>query len=177
MGGFPDLFLRTESPLCEMPCPWRGLLHAGLPVATLAADRLLPPERDSLPPCHSGLWCCRAAWGKRPPASVGLWAQVNPQDTRGGRVKRGEVQILRAFPGGSVIKNLPANTGERGLGSIPDEEVPPEKEMETHSSILSWRIPTDRGAWWATYSLWGRQELDMTERTQQWQQGFVWAFS
>ena len=22
----------------------------------------------------------------------------------------------------------------------------------------------DRGAWWATYSPWGRQELDMTER-------------
>ena len=21
----------------------------------------------------------------------------------------------------------------------------------------------DRGAWWATYSLWGRKELDMTE--------------
>ena len=25
-----------------------------------------------------------------------------------------------------------------------------EKGMETHSSILAWRIPMDRGAWWAT---------------------------
>ena len=25
-----------------------------------------------------------------------------------------------------------------------------EKEMATHSSILAWRIPMDRGAWWAT---------------------------
>ena len=25
-----------------------------------------------------------------------------------------------------------------------------EKEMATHSSILVWRIPMDRGAWWAT---------------------------
>ena len=25
-----------------------------------------------------------------------------------------------------------------------------EKEMTTHSSILVWRIPMDRGAWWAT---------------------------
>ena len=24
-----------------------------------------------------------------------------------------------------------------------------EKEMATHSSILAWRIPMDRGAWWA----------------------------
>ena len=27
---------------------------------------------------------------------------------------------------------------------------PLEKEMATHSSILAWRIPMDRGAWWAT---------------------------
>ena len=25
-----------------------------------------------------------------------------------------------------------------------------EKEMATHFSILAWRIPTDRGTWWAT---------------------------
>ena len=25
-----------------------------------------------------------------------------------------------------------------------------EKEMATHSSILTWRIPMDRAAWWAT---------------------------
>ena len=25
-----------------------------------------------------------------------------------------------------------------------------EKEMATHSSVLAWRIPMDRGAWWAT---------------------------
>ena len=29
-------------------------------------------------------------------------------------------------------------------------EDPLEEEMATHSSILSWRIPMDRGAWWAT---------------------------
>ena len=29
-------------------------------------------------------------------------------------------------------------------------EDPWEKEMATHSSILAWRIPMDRGAWWAT---------------------------
>ena len=30
------------------------------------------------------------------------------------------------------------------------QEDPLEKEMATHSSILAWRIPMDRGAWWAT---------------------------
>ena len=29
------------------------------------------------------------------------------------------------------------------------QEDPLEKEMATHSSILAWRIPMDRGAWWA----------------------------
>ena len=27
-------------------------------------------------------------------------------------------------------------------------EDPLEKEMATHSSILAWGIPMDRGAWW-----------------------------
>ena len=29
-------------------------------------------------------------------------------------------------------------------------EDPLEEGMATHSSILAWRIPMDRGAWWAT---------------------------
>ena len=31
-----------------------------------------------------------------------------------------------------------------------DQEDALEKEMATHSSILAWRIPMDRGAWQAT---------------------------
>ena len=34
--------------------------------------------------------------------------------------------------------------------------------MATHSSILAWRIPMERGTW-AGCSLWGDKELDMTE--------------
>ena len=41
-------------------------------------------------------------------------------------------------------------------------EDPLEKEMATHSSILAWIIPMDRGAWWATVCG-GRKEMDMTE--------------
>ena len=29
-------------------------------------------------------------------------------------------------------------------------EDPLEEGMATHSSILAWKIPTDREAWWAT---------------------------
>ena len=43
------------------------------------------------------------------------------------------------FPGGSVVKNLPASAGD--TGSIPGQEDPLEKEMATHSNILAWKIP------------------------------------
>ena len=46
------------------------------------------------------------------------------------------------FPGGSVVKNLPANTGAAGdESSMPGWEDPLEEGMATHSSILPWRIP------------------------------------
>ena len=35
--------------------------------------------------------------------------------------------------------------GVRSLG----QEDPLEEDMVGHSSILAWRIPTDRAAWWA----------------------------
>ena len=46
-----------------------------------------------------------------------------------------------------MVKNLPAvqETWVRSLG----REDPLEEGMATHSSILAWRIPKDRGAWWA----------------------------
>ena len=43
------------------------------------------------------------------------------------------------FPGGSVVKNLPANEGD--MGSALGWEEPLEKEMATHSNILAWEIP------------------------------------
>ena len=36
------------------------------------------------------------------------------------------------------------------LGSILGWGDPLEEGMATHSSILAWRIPVDRGHWWAT---------------------------
>ena len=37
-----------------------------------------------------------------------------------------------------------------------------EEDMATHTSILAWKNPTDRGAWWVIHSPWDRKELDMT---------------
>ena len=47
-----------------------------------------------------------------------------------------------------MVKNLPAmrETWVQSLGW----EDPLEEGMATHSSILAWRIPMDRGTWWAT---------------------------
>ena len=46
------------------------------------------------------------------------------------------------FPGGSVVKNLPASAGEaRGNGSTPGPGRPPGGRMATHASILAWEIP------------------------------------
>ena len=62
-----------------------------------------------------------------------------------------KLKILKGWGGGvgtaslvtQTVKNLPAI---RFLGW----EDPLEESMATHSSILAWRIPVDRGAWWAT---------------------------
>ena len=43
-----------------------------------------------------------------------------------------------SFPGDSVVKNLPANTGDSGLILV--WEDPLEKEMAAHSSNLAWKI-------------------------------------
>jgi len=42
----------------------------------------------------------------------------------------------RSFPGGSVVKNPPANAGDMS------REDPLGKETATHSSILAWEIPS-----------------------------------
>ena len=46
---------------------------------------------------------------------------------------------MMGFPGGSVVKNLPAKQ-EMCVRSLGWED-PLEKEMATHSSILAWEIP------------------------------------
>ena len=68
------------------------------------------------------------------------------------------------FPGGSLVKNLPAiqETWVHSLG----REDPLEKEMATHSSVLAWEIPMDRGAWWG-YGPRRHKESDTTQQLKQ----------
>ena len=47
--------------------------------------------------------------------------------------------ITLGFPGGSVLKNLPAMQ-ETWVRSM-DHKNPLEKEMATHSSVFAWGIP------------------------------------
>ena len=50
-----------------------------------------------------------------------------------------------------VAKKLPACVGDiRNTGSIPGLGRSLEKGMASHSSILAWRSPMDRGGWQAT---------------------------
>ena len=46
-----------------------------------------------------------------------------------------------------MLKNLPAYAGDV-RDSYQEDAL--EEEMATHSSILAWKIPMDRGAWRAT---------------------------
>ena len=57
------------------------------------------------------------------------------------------LRLRRGFGSGSVVKNPPAiqETRVPSLG----QKDPLEEEMATHASVLAWRIPMDRGAWWA----------------------------
>ena len=70
--------------------------------------------------------------------------------------------LLLGFPGGSVVKNLPANSGDPGdTSSILRSEDPLEKKMATHSNILPGESHEQRSL--EGYSPWGPIELDVTE--------------
>ena len=57
--------------------------------------------------------------------------------------------IFMGFPGGSVVKNLPAKQ-EIWVRSLGLEDAQ-EKEMVTHSGILAWELPwtEDPGGLWS----------------------------
>ena len=52
------------------------------------------------------------------------------------------------LPGGPVVKNLPANTGD--LGSVPESGRSPGQGNGYALQCSCLEKPTDRGAWWAT---------------------------
>ena len=75
------------------------------------------------------------------------------------QIRKGDPDV-QLSPVAQTVKNPSAmrDTWVQSLGW----EDPLEEGMATHSSILAWRIPMDRGTWWATVD--GIAELDTTER-------------
>ena len=60
---------------------------------------------------------------------------------------QGLFQWVRVSPMAQMVKNLPA-MWETWVWSLGWKD-PLEKGIPIYSSILAWRNPTDRGAWWA----------------------------
>ena len=56
-----------------------------------------------------------------------------------GKAELSRVTPALGFPGGSLVKNLPANAGVEARSL--HQEDPLEKEMATHSNIFTWEIP------------------------------------
>ena len=89
---------------------------------------------------------------------------------------RGTYPVSWGFPGGSVVKNLPANAGDvRDMGLIPGSGRSSGGEHGYPLQYSCLENSMDRGACWATvhrvaksyglYSPWGCKESDRTEMT------------
>ena len=61
---------------------------------------------------------------------------------------RGRLGITSGFPGGSVVKNLPANA--EGIGSIPGLGRSPGEGNGNTLQYSCLEYSMDRGAWWST---------------------------
>ena len=75
--------------------------------------------------------------------SVPFWVGKIPGEGIGYPLQYSQASLVA-----QTVKSLPTmrETWAQSLGW----EDPLEEGMATHSSILAWRIPMDRGAWWAT---------------------------
>ena len=62
---------------------------------------------------------------------------------------RPNIYYNKSFPGGSVVKNLPANAGDRDLGSIPGSGRSPGGEHGNPLQSACRENPLDREAWQA----------------------------
>ena len=72
---------------------------------------------------------------------------------------------MRGFPGGSVVKRLPANAGDAGhTGSIPESERFPGGGNGIPLQYSSLENAMDGGAWWAAVHR--VTESDTTEATE-----------
>ena len=75
------------------------------------------------------------------------------------------VSLLVGFPGGAVVKNLPAKAGDlRDLCSIPGSGRPPGEGNGNPFQDSCLKNPMNRRAWWATVQSVTKSQTDMTEQ-------------
>ena len=73
------------------------------------------------------------------------WATVHEGPDESDTTERLTQQLFGASLVAQLVQNPPAMR-ETWVQSLTWED--PLEGMTTHSSILAWRIPKDRGAWW-----------------------------
>ena len=129
------LFLKTcQYFLKGLPRPRWMLLEASIAIwASLIAQLVknLPAMQETRFDSWVGKFLWRREWRPNP---VLLPGESTP--------------VFLGFPGGSDSKESAYNAGD--LGSIPLLGRSPGGWMATHPSILAWRIPMEKEAWWAT---------------------------
>ena len=68
----------------------------------------------------------------------------------GKKSKKEGIYVHMGFPGGSVVKNLPANAGDVGdTGSIPGSRRSPGGGNSNSLQYSCLENSMDRGTWWA----------------------------
>ena len=77
--------------------------------------------------------------------------------------------VSPGYPGGSVVKNLPAKAGDMSL--IPVSGRSPEGGNGTPLQYACLGNPTDKGDWWA--SLWGHKRVGHDLATEQRQESLL----
>ena len=84
---------------------------------------------------------------KNLPAMWETWVLISGLGRSPGGGHGNPLQYSQASLVAQMVKNPPA-MWETWVQSLSQED-PLEEGMTTHSSILAWRIPMDREAWWA----------------------------
>ena len=82
-----------------------------------------------------------------------LW--TNPNELFG----QPYIYTHRGFPGGSVVKNLPANAGDMDL--IPELERSPGEENDNPLQYSYLENPRDRGTWWVTVDMVSKSQTQL----------------
>ena len=77
--------------------------------------------------------------------------------------KAGTCPSKRDFPGGSKVKNPPANTGDLGL--IPGPGRSPEEGNGNPLQYSCLGNPLDRGTWWATVHIFSKSQTWLSDWT------------